>query len=70
VSVDKIPVSKLPPGRYAIYNDSIQESSGPDYNNPMSLGMAYNTFTLALDMSRNWAWMRTGARNGSISSRT
>ncbi|MEI8372022.1 MAG: hypothetical protein WCJ35_04210 [Planctomycetota bacterium] len=52
VSIDKIPVSKLPPGRYAIYNDSIQETSGSDYNNLMSLGMAYNTFTLALDMSK------------------
>ena len=52
VPVDQIPVGKLPPGRYAIYNDSIQESSGPDYNNPLSLGLAYNTFTLALDMSK------------------
>jgi len=52
VPVDKIPVSKLPPGRYAIYNDSIQESSGPDYNNPLSLGLARNTFSLALDMSK------------------
>jgi hypothetical protein len=52
VPVDKIPVSQLPPGRYSIYNDSIQENSGPDYNNPMSLGMVHNTFTLALDMSK------------------
>ncbi len=39
-------------GRYVIYDDSIQESSGPDFNNPLSLGLVYNTFTLALDMSK------------------
>ena len=51
VPVDKIPVDKLPPGRYSIYNSSIQESSGPDYNNPMDLGLVHCIFTLALDMS-------------------
>jgi len=52
VSIDKIPVSKLPPGRYSIYNSSIQESSGPDYNNPLGLGLVNATFALILDMSK------------------
>ena len=51
VPADKIPASKLPPGRYVVYNDSIQENSGPDVNSLLSLGLVYNTFTLALDMS-------------------
>lgn len=52
VPADKIPVSKLPPGRYSIYNSSIQESSGPDYNDPMDLGLVRNTFETVLDMSK------------------
>jgi len=51
VPVDQIPVDRLPPGRYVVYNDSIQEMSGPDVNSLLSLGLVYNTFTLALDMS-------------------
>ncbi len=42
---------KFENGRYVVYNDSIQENSGPDFNSALSLGLVYNTFTLALDMS-------------------
>jgi len=42
---------KFENGRYVVYNDSIQENSGPDVNSLLSLGLVYNTFTLALDMS-------------------
>ncbi|MCF7855843.1 MAG: hypothetical protein K9N51_13670, partial [Candidatus Pacebacteria bacterium] len=52
VPVDKIPASQLPPGRYVIYNDSIQECSGADVNSIMSLGLVRNAFETALDMSK------------------
>ena len=51
VPVDKVPVAKLPPGRYVIYDDSIHEGSGPDFNSIASLGLVRNTFELAIDMS-------------------
>jgi hypothetical protein len=52
VPVTEIPVSELPPGRYVSYNDSIQEHCSPDVNALLSLGLAYNTFNLVIDMSK------------------
>jgi len=43
---------KFENGRYVIYNDSIQEMSGPDFNNVLSLGLVRNAFALVLDMSK------------------
>lgn len=47
---------KLEDGRYVVYNDSIHENmhSGgdADVNSILSLGLAYNTFTLVTDMSK------------------
>lgn len=42
---------KFENGRYVIYHDSIQESSGTDFNSTMSLGLVRNAFETALDMS-------------------
>ena len=47
---------KLEDGRYVVYNDSIHENmhSGgdADVNSILSLGLAHNTFSLVLDMSK------------------
>ena len=42
---------KFEDGRYVVHNDSIQEMSGPNFNSPLSLGLAFNSLALALDMS-------------------
>ena len=42
---------KFENGRYVIYDDSVHEGSGPDFNSIVSLGLARNTFELAVDMS-------------------
>jgi hypothetical protein len=52
VLISEIPVSKLPPGRYVIYDSAIQESTFGDFNNPMDLGLVWNMFSLALDMGK------------------
>jgi hypothetical protein len=40
-------------GRYVIYDDSVHEGSGPDFNSIVSLGLVRCTFELALDMSKS-----------------
>jgi len=45
------PVAPGAEGRYVIYDDSIHEGSGPDFNPLASLGLVRCTFELALDMS-------------------
>ncbi|MEI6808911.1 MAG: hypothetical protein WCN95_09310 [bacterium] len=52
VAITNIPVSKLPAGRYVIYNAAIQEDHYGDFNNPMDLGLVRNLFELAMDMSK------------------
>jgi hypothetical protein len=42
---------KFKNGRYVIYDDSIHEGSGPDFNPIVSLGLVRCTFELAVDMS-------------------
>ena len=42
---------KFENGRYVIYDDSIHEGSGPDFNPILSLGLVRCTFELATDMS-------------------
>jgi len=42
---------KFENGRYVIYDDSIHEGSGDDFNPILSLGLVRMTFQLALDMS-------------------
>lgn len=43
---------KFENGRYVIYNDSIHEGSGDDFNPILSLGLVRMAFQLALDMSK------------------
>ncbi len=42
---------KFEDGRYIIYGDAIHEGSGQNSNPILSLGLIYNTFDLALDIS-------------------
>ncbi len=42
---------KFENGRYVIYGDAIHEGSGQNANPILSLGLIYNTFDLALDIS-------------------
>ncbi|MEI6810018.1 MAG: hypothetical protein WCN95_14975 [bacterium] len=56
VPFDKIPVSRIPKGRYVISSDSIQENihtgGSGDMNGVLSLGLVRNAFELILDMSK------------------
>ncbi|MEI8372755.1 MAG: hypothetical protein WCJ35_07965 [Planctomycetota bacterium] len=42
---------KFENGRYVIYDDSVHEGSGPDFNSIVSLGLVRTTLELAMDMS-------------------
>ncbi|MCX5653668.1 MAG: hypothetical protein NTY65_03330 [Planctomycetota bacterium] len=42
---------KFEGGRYVIYDDSVHEGSGPDFNSIVSLGLVRTTFELATEMS-------------------
>jgi hypothetical protein len=42
---------KFEDGRYVIYGDAIHEGSGDNMNPILSLGLIYNTFDLAMEMS-------------------
>ncbi|MCK5001176.1 MAG: hypothetical protein KAS23_16645, partial [Anaerohalosphaera sp.] len=46
---------KFEDGRYMIYGDAIHEGSGQNSNPILSLGLIYNTFDLAIDISRELA---------------
>ena len=43
---------KFENGRYVIYNDSIQENSGPDFNSLLSLGLVRTLFKNLIPMSK------------------
>lgn len=46
---------KFENGRYVIYNDSIHEGSGPDFNPLLSLGLVHTLFKNLLSMSQELA---------------
>lgn len=61
---------KLENGRYVIYNDSIHEGSGPDFNPLLSLGLVRTLFaklvpmseTLGVDADRRAVWRDISAK--------